>query len=207
MGQMFSPPGISADQNQGVSKTTADASPMATPRAKRSLTSMDRRKRLRIGRQISGESHLHPVRSPAVNASFTHRVSVPKPPPQVWTALQVPATWELLGPIDEVTDPVYDDVQLVSFRWRTKAAGRNIEGTATATDASFPQHFKLALDAGEIEGVLEARLAGEDTTQLEVTLRISPKGPLATLFFPAVSQVVGSGFVDHVEEFASSLGE
>lgn len=119
----------------------------------------------------------------------------------------MPATWELLGPIDEVSDPVHDDVRLVSFRWRTRAAGRDIEGTAAATDASFPEHFRLTLDAGEIGGVLEATLAGEDTTQLEVTLRISPKGPLATLFFPAVREVVGSGFVDHVEEFAASLGE
>ena len=140
-----------------------------------------------------------------MDATFTHRVLIARPRSEVWTRLQVPATWELLGPIDEVSQPIVEDGQLKSFEWTTRAAGQEITGTAYTSDYSPPEHFELSLDAGRISGSLEALLKGDGETDLEVRLRIRPQGPLATLFFPAVRDAVGSGFADHVEEFAESL--
>ncbi|MDH3425209.1 MAG: SRPBCC family protein [Acidimicrobiia bacterium] len=140
-----------------------------------------------------------------MDATFTHSASISRPRAEVWTRLQIPATWELLGPIDKVSQPVVENGQLKSFHWRTRAAGRDINGTAHTSDYSPPEHFELALDAGEISGTLEALLSGDGETDLSVTLQIRPKGPLATLFFAAVREVVGNGFADHVNEFALSL--
>lgn len=140
-----------------------------------------------------------------MDATFTHSVSIARPRTEVFTRLQIPATWTLLGPIDDVSEPVVENGQLKSFQWHTRAAGRNIEGTAQTSDYSPPEHFELTLDASDISGTLETLLSGDGTTDLTVTLRISPKGPLATLFFAAVREAVGNGFADHVDEFAKSL--
>ena len=67
----------------------------------------------------------------------------------------------------------------------------------------------LELDAREVAGTLEARLEanGDGTTVVTVTLRVTSRGTLSTLFFPVVSEAIAKGLPAQVERFAASLGE
>ncbi len=65
----------------------------------------------------------------------------------------------------------------------------------------------LDLDAGEIAGSLTADLvavAGGGTA-VTVTLVVTSRGMLSTLFFPVVTEAVSSGLPRQVDEFAASL--
>jgi hypothetical protein len=66
----------------------------------------------------------------------------------------------------------------------------------------------LDLDAGEIAGSLTADLAavpGGDGTAVTVTLVVTSRGMLSTLFFPVVTEAVSSGLPRQVDEFAAAL--
>ena len=139
-------------------------------------------------------------------ASFAHTAHTERSMDEVWTALQNEQTWSRIGPVEEVWDPVVVDGSLRSFSWRTTVGPTSYQGTAVVREASANRMY-LDLDAGEIAGSLTADLvavAGGGTA-VTVTLVVTSRGMLSTLFFPVVTEAVSSGLPRQVDEFAASL--
>ena len=66
----------------------------------------------------------------------------------------------------------------------------------------------LHLATRELVGALTAEVRDHNPgSYLDVTLAIESRGMLASLFFPAISQAVGSGLPRQVDEFTASLGD
>jgi hypothetical protein len=140
-------------------------------------------------------------------ASFAHTARTTRTVDEVWAALQSEQTWSRIGPVEEVWDPVVVDGALRSFSWRTTVGPTSYRGSAVVRDAS-PNRMHLDLDAGEIAGSLTADLAavpGGDGTAVTVTLVVTSRGMLSTLFFPVVTEAVSSGLPRQVDEFAAAL--
>lgn len=140
-------------------------------------------------------------------ASFSHSATVLASRRDVWKRLQAATTWSEIGPVESVWDPRHDDHgQLAGYRWSTSVGPRRYEGTAERIDGHAPDHIALALDAGEISGVLAATLEAlsEHETKITVELTIQPRGVLSTMFFGVISDVVTRGLPRQVEQFAES---
>jgi uncharacterized protein YndB with AHSA1/START domain len=141
--------------------------------------------------------------------AFTHTVTVDAPIEKVWDRLQAASTWENVGPVERVWDPVHgDDGRLLGYHWSTTVGGRPYEGTAK-TVASHPhESMLLALDGGEVMALLTTALeaAGDGRTTIEVIMEIEPKGMMGTLFFPVITAAVRNGLRDHLEEFGARVG-
>jgi hypothetical protein len=142
-------------------------------------------------------------------ATFTHQAVATATPEAVWLKLQEAETWANIGPVEEVTSAESDDEgNLESFRWATTVASRRYPGTARVTVADPLRRMVLDLDAREVVGSLSTVLTpnGNDTTVVTVTLEVSTRGPLSTVFFPIVSQAIARGLPTQVDDFAESLG-
>ena len=143
-------------------------------------------------------------------ATFTHAIVVPHPPADVWRALQVPATWEGIGPIDRVWDAEHrTDGTLDAYRWSAEAAGRRWEGTARTTEAIEGRRLSLRLKSSKIRGSIATDLASTDggTTALSVTMKAEAVGMLATLFWGVIQKAIGGELPHQVEDFAARLGK
>ena len=141
-------------------------------------------------------------------ATFSHEASTSAPIETVWDRLQQAETWANIGPVENVKDSRHDDSgHLQSFIWTTTVARRHYEGTAAVSDSVYQERMTLDLDASEVAGSLEARLAsnGDANTIVTVTLEVISRGTLSTLFFPVVSEAVAKGLPGQVEAFAESL--
>jgi hypothetical protein len=122
----------------------------------------------------------------------------------VWARLQQPDAWAEIGPIDRVWDDVHDnDGVLRSFAWSTRAAGRNITGKATTSQADADRRMVVDLMTSEVSGAVDVSLS--DGT-IEVVMSLRPVGLLATVFFGSVAGAVGGGLAGHVDEFAAHFG-
>jgi carbon monoxide dehydrogenase subunit G len=141
-------------------------------------------------------------------ASFTHRAITPVPIDSVWKQLQLAETWANVGPVENVSHPEVDENGLLrSFRWRTTVATRHYNGTARVK-ASDPGHrMKLALDATEVYGSVEAVIEPSDDggTRVTINLEVISRGTLSTLFFPVVKDTVARGLPEQVETFAAAF--
>lgn len=141
------------------------------------------------------------------NAAFTHTVVVDAGVDELWDRLQSVDTWQSIGPVQRVWDPIRgNEGELLGYRWSTSVGGRPYEGTAK-TIASHPdESMLLSLDGGEVSALLNATLDpvedGEGTS-LEVTMEIEPKGVLGNLFFAIIASAVRSGLEQHLDEFAA----
>lgn len=134
--------------------------------------------------------------------TFTHTTTVAAGPDAIDAALQDPATWEGLGPIDEVWDATHDGTTLMSFRWRARAAGRTWDGTALRTAGEVARSVTLDLDSPEIGGAITIDIApAGDGSELTVTLYARSKGFLAGMFWGVVSDAIGTGLPRQVDEF------
>jgi len=134
---------------------------------------------------------------------FTHTVDVPADPAAVWSALQDADTWRGIGPIDDVRDATHDaDGTLTGYRWAATAAGRRYEGTARRSAMVPGRSMRLDLASSEITGAIEVAVEPAASTSLTVTLEASPKGTLATMFWPLVRDALRSGTPRQVEQFA-----
>lgn len=141
------------------------------------------------------------------NATFTHTARTERPVGEVWEALQREQTWAEIGPVDEVWSPVVVDGTLRSFAWRTTVGPTSYTGSATVRLAEPNRRMQLDLDASEIAGTLTADLddAPGNGTAVTVTLEVSARGMLSTLFFPVVAEAIGSGLPRQVDHFAAAL--
>lgn len=142
------------------------------------------------------------------SASYSHATAVSLGAPEIWAKLNVPATWQAIGPVEDVTGPSFDDEgHLTGFKWHTRVGPRDIDGTAQVVDSTPNVCMAVALDAGELVGMLTAVIEpnGKTESQLEVTLAVTSKGGLASLFFPMISEALGKGLAGQVDEFAAGL--
>lgn len=140
-------------------------------------------------------------------ARFSHESSTSRAIDDVWLRLQKADTWASIGPVERVWDPVHDDAgQLMSYRWSTTVGPTKYRGRAKVVEAVPPVTMRLNLDGGEIAGVLTTAMEENgDGTQLRVTLKITSKGPLSSMFFPLISEVVERGLPEQVERFVNSF--
>jgi len=124
-------------------------------------------------------------------------------------SLQDAETWADIGPVERVWDPVNaTSGALESYRWSATVAGKEYRGTAKTVAADPGSLMKLALDGGEVAGVLTTRLnANEDPshTTVEVVLEVSSRGALSAMFFPLIADAISRGLPDQVEQFAARL--
>jgi len=138
---------------------------------------------------------------------FTHAVDVPAPTGQIWSALQDADTWKGIGPIDDVWAASHDpDGTLASYRWAATAAGKRWEGTARRVALAPGTSIRLALDSSEITGAIEVAVEAGESSRLTVALEASPKGLMATMFWPVVSDALRRGIQTQVEQFAARFG-
>lgn len=125
----------------------------------------------------------------------------------MWRALDEPATWEGIGGVDRVYDPVIDDQgHLRGFSFDTLVGGRPYRGRATPRDRVEGITISWNIDSGEIRGVTSVDLEEENgDTTVTVTVAFEVSGMLSTLFFPVISAAIGNGLPEAVERFAESL--
>ncbi len=141
------------------------------------------------------------------SAVFAHTIRIATPIEDVWAALQDPATWEQLGPVQEVWDPVHDpEGVLLGYRWSTRIGGREYRGSARTVDHRPPTCFVIDLEAGEMAGTITAELASDgEITDVAVSLEVHSRGMMSTLLFPAIHAAIASGFPQQVEDLAGRI--
>jgi hypothetical protein len=143
------------------------------------------------------------------SATFSHAASVTQPAGTIWDRLQEVDAWANIGPLNKVWDAIHDGDLLRGYKWRTTVGPTNYDGKASVVASERPHLMRLDLDAGEVTGSLETRMTsnGDGSTQIVVTLEVVSRGMLSTLFFPVLSEAVGRGLPDQVDQFARSFRE
>ena len=140
---------------------------------------------------------------------FSHTARAQAPPSEVWTALDEPSTWESIGGVDRVYDPVIDEEgRLRGFKFETLVAGQVYRGAATPN--ARDEGTKMAWDIAnsEITGTTTVELAPvADDTNLIVTVQVASRSFLAGMFFPVIAGALGSGLPQAVEGFAQSFAD
>lgn len=141
------------------------------------------------------------------SASVTHTASIDTDIDTAWDHMQEIDTWAGVGPVSYAKNARHhDDGTLAGFDWGAEVGGKTYSGTAEVVKADRPESFKLDLTTSEIVGSLSAELTPTgDTCAVEVTLRLSTKGMLSTMFFPAIKAAVASGFPQQVDDLAAGF--
>lgn len=140
-------------------------------------------------------------------ATFTHSVSTSATVAVAWAALQRPETWAGIGPVSSVSDPTYgEDGTLLAFNWIADLGGKAYSGVATTTAHTEPTSFELTMATSEIAGEVIASLepTGSGCT-VTITIRLTTKGMLSAMFFPAIKQALASGFPKQVDDLVASI--
>ena len=129
-----------------------------------------------------------------------------EPIESAWRQFVNVLTWEGIGPVGDVSDPVVENDELVSFRWVTHAAGGKYPGTATISTWKHLVTIGIDISSTEVSGTITMVTSRvEDGTQLDVTVFARPEGLLASLFFPAIARAIENGLPGQVEDFAHRL--
>lgn len=139
--------------------------------------------------------------------TFTHQATTSASIVEVWTALEHPETWETIGGVDRVLDPVIDDNgRLRGFSFETIAAGKKYVGTATPHERVEGRKMAWRIENSEVRGLTTVTLEPDDAdTKVTVTLRVESAGLLSTIFFPVIAGAIGNALPKAVEEFATGL--
>ncbi len=139
--------------------------------------------------------------------TFTHIARAAAPSDDVWAALNQPETWENIAGIDRVLDPSIDDEgRLVGFSFDSAVAGKSYRGSAKPDGRAEGSLMAWAIENSEISGRIEVTLEpDDDVTSLHVTLDVSSKGMLSSMFFPVVASTIGAGLPRSVDEFAAGF--
>ncbi len=139
---------------------------------------------------------------------FSHTSTAAARPDEVFAVLDEPKTWEEIGGVDRVTDPVVDDEgRLQGFAFEVRAAGKAYMGFATPLQRIEGELMAWNVDTTEIRGTTSVALRPADSgTDVTVTLEVESKGLLSAMFFPVIASVIGSGLPRSVDEFAARFG-
>lgn len=140
--------------------------------------------------------------------TFTHTAVAPAPASEVFATLDDPSTWEEIGGVDRVIDPVIDSVgRLQGFSFEVRAAGKKYVGFATPNERREGELMSWRVDTTEIRGITRVSLTPVDGgTEVIVTLEVESKGLLSAMFFPVIASTVGSGLPRSVDDFAQRFG-
>jgi len=141
-------------------------------------------------------------------STFRHSAITAASLDAVWDAIQNAETWAGIGPIEKVWDAEHDeDGSLQAYKWNAHAAGRTWDGTARVIAAVPGESTEMAVATKEIRGTVTITLGpAGSSTNVAVRMQIEPAGMLATLFWGAIRDAIGSDFNVQVEEFAKGLG-
>lgn len=136
--------------------------------------------------------------------SFTYTAHTTGDRPDIWNALQLPETWEGIAGVDRVYNPVIDaEDRLRGFDFDTRVAGKAYAGRAVPHARDEGSLIAWNIENSEVRGMIEVVLSDVDNgTEVSVSLDVSSKGLLSTMFFGAVSKTIGGGLPRTVEEMA-----
>ena len=135
--------------------------------------------------------------------SFEHVATANAPPAQVWASLQRADTWEAIDGVDDVEDPVTRNGDLAGFRFAATAGGRRYPGRAEVIDAGPLDRLVLAIDTGELRGLITVGLRPvPEGTEVSVLMDVEPKSFGARMLMGVIASAIESGFASSVEDFA-----
>lgn len=139
--------------------------------------------------------------------TFTHEATTSASIDEVWAALDRPQTWEAVGGVDRVYDPVVDaDGRLQGFSFDTRAGGSTYSGTATPHERIEGRKMAWQVTNSEVYGVTSVALEpGDDGTRIAVRLEVQSAGLMSSMFFPIIAGAIGNGLPKAVDEFAAGL--
>lgn len=139
--------------------------------------------------------------------SFAHTSVTAAGVDVVWRKLNEAKTWEAIGGVDRVYDPVVDDSgDLVGFSFESIAAGKAYVGTARPRRREEGHLLSWDIQNREIRGVTRVELSPADTgTNITVTLEVESTGMMSAMFFPVIAAAVGNGLANAVDDFAAAL--
>ena len=140
-------------------------------------------------------------------ATFRHSTTSSLSPDDTWDALQNPEVWAGIGLISKVWDPRQEeDGRLISFDFRTEAAGKTWDGVARVVTARPGEAMDLALTTQEIRARIGVEMIqASGTTSMSVRLEVEPAGMLATIFWGVVREAISKGFRAEVDALAGGL--
>lgn len=140
-------------------------------------------------------------------ASFSHSSTVSSPREKVWTALDLPETWNSIAGVDRVHEPITDaEGRLLGFKFDTVVAGKAYEGTASPHARVEGETMSWDISNSQIRGVIHVGLSDHfDGTLLDVGVDIESVSMFSSMFFGVISKTVGDGLPRTVEEMASGL--
>ena len=141
------------------------------------------------------------------SAEFEHTATASVEREIAWQQLQDPETWQGLAGVDEVFDVHHaPDGLLTAYRFQVTAASQAYEGTATTVVATQPATMAIDIVTSEVTGRITTNLREiEEGVAVNVVVALRSKGFLSTLFFPVISQSLGSGLPRQVDAFATRL--
>lgn len=139
--------------------------------------------------------------------TFTHSAITRAKRTEVWKALDAPKTWEGIGGVDRVIDPVIDrDGHLRGFSFETAVAGKTYLGKATPKAREESRLMAWNIENSEVRGVTAVDLTDDgDGTRVEVTLEVESVGIFSSMFFPVIAKAIGSGLPQTVDAFAAGF--
>jgi hypothetical protein len=139
--------------------------------------------------------------------TFSHSSTTTASRSEVWSALDLPPTWEGIGGVDRVINPVIDDEgRLRGFAFETVVAGVKYLGQATQSTREEEREMVMNIANSEIRGAIRIDLSdASDGTLIQVTLDIESTGMLSAMFFPVIARSIGNGLPRAIEEFAASF--
>ena len=126
----------------------------------------------------------------------------------MWAALGDPKTWEGISGVDRVTDSERDEHgRLASFSFETTIGGRPYRGVARPGERVEGSRVVWLIESPDVGGSIDVSLVPLDLgTSVTVALTVSVEGFLASMFFPVISQALGRGFPEAVDDFVAGLG-
>lgn len=139
--------------------------------------------------------------------TFTHKALASAPPSEVFATLDEPSTWEKVGGVDRVLDPVIDgEGRLQGFSFEVRAAGKSYVGLATPHERLEGELMSWNIDTTEVKGITQVALELiDDGTEITVTLEVESKGLLSAVFFPVIAATIGTGLPRSVDEFVQTF--
>ena len=141
--------------------------------------------------------------------SFSHSTVVAAPRSKVWTALDLPETWNIAG-VERVREPVIDEQgRLCGFKFDSVVGGVAYEGRATPHTRVEGEAMSWDIANSQVTGLLHIELedADDGATNMNVGVDIQSVGFLSAVFFGAITKAVRDGLPRAAADLASDLAD